>query len=281
MTQETETTTGEPFIGKELGATNFRIDAEALDHYYGSLEVPAPAASDIAPSMLANNADLTTRAYFENDFGNLWLRQEWELHAPLQPDTPYQASGRVIDIYPRRDRTIVVTETTLQDVAGSVAAIQRHHQSFVTDQSEGKATLRDPKKKEGARSFEIPEGELIEGDLHSVSLEMCGQFFHGRRNYHTDKEASAELGFEDVVVGGRMTMSYLGELLDTQLGEPWRRSGRMLVKFTNIVWPNETVRARAVLTGPTEDEPSRRGLFAWVEKGDGTIAIVAEASLEA
>ena len=70
MTQELETTTGEPFIGKELGETNFRIDAEALDHYYGGLEVPAPAASDVAPSMLANNADLTTRAYFENDFGN-------------------------------------------------------------------------------------------------------------------------------------------------------------------------------------------------------------------
>ena len=108
---------------------------------------------------------------------------------------------------------------------------------------------------------------------------MCGSFFHGDRNYHTDKEASAELGFTDVVVGGKMTMSLLGELLDQRFGASWSSGGKLLVKFANIVWPGETVRVRGVLQGANADDPARRDLFCWVEKDNGVIAVVAEGSV--
>ncbi|GIS70133.1 MAG: hypothetical protein CM1200mP9_09540 [Gammaproteobacteria bacterium] len=43
--------------------------------------------------------------------------------------------------------------------------------------------------------------------------------FPGNKSYHTDKQASLELGFHDVVVGGRMTMAYIGHLLEINYGD--------------------------------------------------------------
>jgi hypothetical protein len=278
MADQQDSAEAGPYVGMPVGPVSFTITDDTLADYYGGLELLAPATSDVVPTMLANNADLTTQASFANGFGNLWLRQEWTCSQPLRPGLQYTAAGEVVEIYERRERTVVVTETVLRTPEGEAAVVQRHHQSFLLGQEEGKVDLRDPKRKEGAKTFSVPVGEAIEGSAHDVSLEMCGQFFHGARNYHTDKEASEELGFSDVVVGGKLTMSYLGELMSAHFPN-WETSGRMLVKFTNIVWPGETVRARGVITGPTEDDPSRTGVFGWVEKADGTVAIVAEASV--
>lgn len=269
----------EPQPGVDLGTAEIRIDETALSDYYEGLELERPEALDRAPSMVAANADLSTRMHYANDFGNLWLRQEWDFRKPLQPGGRYEASAKSIDVYPRRDRSVILTETIIKDEAGDVAVTMRHHQSFVLDQSEGEVTLRDPSKKEGARKFEVPEGEPFGPLVRTISLEMCGAFFHGNRNYHTDKQASAELGFTDVVVGGKMTMSLIGELLDQRFGGAWAASGKLLVKFANIVWPNETVSVKGVLCGPSADDPERRDLFCWVEKGDGVVAVVAEGSI--
>ncbi len=263
----------------DLGSAQLVIDDSVLDDYYQGLEVERPQGLGSAPSMVAANADMATRMYFENDFGNLWLRQEWDFRKPLEPGATYQTSGRSLDVYQRRDRSVILTETVLKDVSGDVAVVQRHHQSFVLDQSEGRVSLRDPAKKEGARTYSLPEGDPFGPIVRTISLEMCGSFFHGDRNYHTDKQASEELGFTDVVVGGKMTMSLVGELLDQRFDDAWKSSGRLLVKFTNIVWPNETVRVKGVLQGPNTEDPTRRDIACWVEKDNGVIAVVAEGSL--
>ena len=269
----------QPQAGVDLGSAEVLIDDTALNDYYEGLDLEPPAEFAVVPTMVAANADLSTRMHFANDFGNLWLRQEWDFRAPLQAGLRYTASAKSLDVYERRDRTVILTETELRDPDGDVVVVQRHHQSFVLYQSEGEVTLRDPSKKEGARKFDVPEGEPFGPLERTITLEMCGAFFHGDRNYHTNKEASAELGFTDVVVGGKMTMSLLGELLDQRFGAAWASSGRLLIKFANIVWPNETVRVRGVLQGTNADDPSRRDLFCWVEKDNGVIAVVAEGSV--
>ena len=176
---------------------------------------------------------------------------------------------------------MILTETVLKDPDGDVAVVQRHHQSFVLYQSEGHVTLRDPSKKEGARTYSLPEGDPFGPLVRTISLgDVRFAFFHGDKNYHTDKEASEELGFTDVVVGGKMTMSLIGELLDQRFGDAWKSSGKLLVKFANIVWPNETVSVKGVLQEPNEDDPERRNIACWVEKDNGVVAVVAEGSLK-
>ncbi len=269
-------TQAEPFVGQVLAPRDFTISEPLVADYLAGLGI-APRAE--LPLMLANGADIGGRLLFSQQRGHLWLRQEWEFFEPLERGATYRAEGRVLEIYPRRERTILLTETVLRTADGArVVSVQRHHQSFLLSEP-GEVRLRDPQEKEGARSFERPAGRDLGAIETTVTLAMCGRFFHGTANYHSDAERSRALGFRDVVVGGRMTMGYAGELLDRALGERWARGGRLLVKFTNVLWPEEPIRVRAVATGPCVDAPEREGVFAWVEKTDGTMILVAEGSM--
>ena len=191
----------------------------------------------------------------------------------------YVAGGRITDIYKRRDRTVVNTEMTLKDESGQVVIVSNHHQSFLLDEPVEQVQFRDPTRKEGARKFNVPEGTPIEPIDVIVTLEMCGLYFHGNKSYHTDLEASQALGFQQVVVGGRMTMSYMGHLLDRHFGERWWSSGKLDLKFTNPTWPNDHLTVKGVVTGPLEDDAAREGAFAWIAKDDGTIVMIANASV--
>ena len=273
-------------IGKDLGSRDFIADDTILDDYYDGLEVDAewysthPYGTPVAPSMTLSAVDGGfAGGGFENSFGNLWMRQQWKINAPIVPGQGYTASSKVVDIYEHRNRTLVNSEVTLWSHEGEAMAVGHHHQSYLLSQSSGKVALRDPKAKGGARRFHVPEGDLIEGDPHTISLEMCGIFFHGNANYHTDKRAAEELGFEEVVVGGRMTMSYIGDLMDRHFGKGWFEGGELDIKFTNIVWPDDIVTAKAVITDEAAENGSRRANAAvWMEKEDGTVVIVGTAS---
>lgn len=127
----------------------------------------------------------------------------------------------------------------------------------------------------------MPQGVRFGGLERTISLEMCGQFFHGNANYHTDREASRELGFQDVVVGGRMTMGYVGHILEERFGEAWWRSGSFDLKFTNPVWPGDTITVNGVVTGPDPDDPERTAAFVWIAKADGTVVLIARAGVAA
>ena len=178
------------------------------------------------------------------------------------------------------DRTVVKQEVNLWSPEGKLMAKGLHHQSFLLGHSgDGTVKLRDPKKKEGVRKFEVPDGEAIGPVESDISLEMCGVFFHGNRSYHTSKEAAAELGFDEVVVGGRMTMSYIGDMMDRRFGKGWYEGGHLDIKFTNIVWPDDHVITKGVITDHVkENGGTRANVAVWVEKTDGTVAIVGTAS---
>jgi hypothetical protein len=265
----------EPYVGQKLAPRQWTVTPELLSTYRDGLAVePRP---DVPP-MLANQAE--TVLLFSRQRGHLWLRQEWEFHRSLAEGATYTVEQAVVDIYPRRDRTILLTETTLRDAGGELVSKQRHHQSFLLDNPpSGEVMLRDPASKEGAGQAAPRMTRELAMLERTVTLEMCGEFFHGAKNYHSDKEQSRALGFRDVVVGGRMTMGYVGELLDASLGERWARTGRLLVKFTNVLWPSEAIRVSAGLGETVAGDPSRDTILARVEKADGTVVLVAEGSV--
>ena len=273
-------------IGKDLGFIEFVADDRVLNDYFEGLEIDAgwydnqPYDFSVAPSMMVSSVDVIfPGGGFKNAFGNLWMRQQWTMNAPILPGRTYQTTSRVVDIYEHRNRTLVNSEVILWSPDGDAMAVGNHHQSYLLTQTSGKVALRDPRAKGGARRFAIPEGDLIEGDPHRISLEMCGAFFHGNANYHTDRRAAEELGFEEVVVGGRMTMSYIGDLMDRKFGRGWFEGGVLDIKFTNIVWPDDVVTPRVVITGETADNGTRRANGSvWMEKEDGAAVIVGTVS---
>ena len=274
----------DPYVGQDLGSIPFAVDENLLESYFEGLQVErggGPGGPTAVPSMILNAADnrFTGRGGYANSFGNLWIRQQWQLHAPLAPAASYDVTARVVDIYDYRDRKVVKQEISVRGQAGELLARGLHHQSYVLHQSSGELKLRDPKAK-GRPRFEAPPGEALEPIERTITLEMCGTFFHGRANYHTDKRAAAELGFRDVVVGGRMTISYIGELLERRFGERWSHGGTLDVKFTNIVWPNDRVTARGVISGPADGD-AMADVTIWMEKADGTVVAVGSATAPA
>jgi acyl dehydratase len=279
MTTDT-TTHEEPTVGKVLPDLDFVATKAMLADYSEGLALEQPDDGALVPTMVAGAADnFFGASAFSQQRGHLWMRQEWELSAPLVTGQHYVAHGKIIDIYKRRDRTVVNTEMELQDDDGNTVVVSRHHQSFLLDAPVEQVEFRDPTKKEGARKFNVPDGTPIEPFETTVTLEMCGQYFHGSKSYHTDLAASQELGFQQVVVGGRMTMSLIGRLVENHYGPDFWSTGKLDVKFTNPTWPDDHLTMKGVDTGPIEDDPSRRGAFAWIEKDDGTIVLIATASI--
>lgn len=288
MAEQTVRDPDEAFVGKDLGSMDFTVTDEIIQHYFDGMNVDPDWYTDsslygkpLAPSMVLTNVDTGfSGSGFKDNFGTLWIRQEWDIRKPMLQGETYRKTSKIEDIYDYRDRRVVKQEVTLWSADDEIMAQGRHHQSFLLGKrDQGMVKLRDPKTKEGVRKFQVPNGEAIGPVESDITLEMCGTFFHGNKNYHTDKDAARELGFEQVVVGGRLTLSYIGDMMDRRFGKGWYDGGKLDVKFTNIVWPDDHVITRGVITDRVkENGGTRANVAVWMEKPDGTVCIVGTAS---
>jgi acyl dehydratase len=280
--------TTDVYPGKDLGTMDLTITDDMVDHYVKGLDEPnpwyttaSPFGGPVAPVIVYQDADTLFKGwYLDNLFGNLWRSQQWEIYAPTRVGQTVHCSARVAERYRRRDREVVAMEMWVRDDVGQLVARGVHHQSFLAEQTSGEVTLRDPGAKEGARQHAEPSGEPLSLELSKTfSDAMCNEFFYKRRNYHNDKDASKELGFDNTVIGGRMTLSCVTELLTRHFGGGFYLGGRLDVKFTNVLWPDEPFTTRGIITGRSrEDGRTRAQVTVFCEKADGTKIIVANAS---
>jgi hypothetical protein len=276
------------YPGKDLGKLDVTITPEMVDHYIKGLDEPnawyttaSPFGGPVAPVIVFQDTESEFKGwYLDNLFGNLWRSQTWDIYAPTRVGQTVHCTARVADRYRRRDRDVVVQEMLVRDDAGQLVARSEHHQSFMAEQTSGEVALRDPASKEGARQHAEPAGEPLSLELHKTfSVAMCNEYFYKRPNYHNDKDASRDLGFGDVVIGGRMTLSCVTELLTRHFGRGFYQGGHLDVKFTNVLWPNEPFTTRGIVTGRTrEGDRTRAQVTVLCEKADGTKIIVAGAS---
>ena len=272
----------EPYVGKELAEKHFVVADRLVNDYFEGLDLDRgtfDAGDAPVPSMIATDADnYFGETAYSQQRGHLWMRQQWWFAKPMVAGAEYTTRGQIEDIYRKRDRTVVNTAFTMCDGLGDEVLRSNHHQSFLLDAPVDEVAFRKPTQKAGARKFVVPEGQPLDGFERSITLEMCGQYFHGSKSYHTDLDASKALGFGDVVVGGRMTMAYVGHLLDGYFGARWFESGALDVKFTNPCWPHDLISVRGVSSGIVD---GRENVFAWIGKDDGTIVLIANASAAA
>jgi acyl dehydratase len=280
--------TSNVYAGKDLGSLDVTITTDMVQHYIKGLDEAnpwytkdSPFGGPVAPVIIFQNVDSQFKGwYLDNLFGNLWMRQEWDIYAPTRVGQTLHCSARVLDRYRKRDRDVVAQELLVHDQAGHLVARSVHHQSFLAEQTSGAVTLRDPQAKESARTHSEPTGEPLSLEIKKTfTEEMCNAFFSTNRNYHNDKEESKKLGFGDVVIGGRMTISCVTELLTRHFGRGFYLGGRLDVKFTNVLWPNEPFTTRGIITGrTTADGKSRAQVAVFCEQADGTKIIVGTAS---
>ena len=81
-------------------------------------------------------------------------------------------------------------------------------------------------------------GDRADVDATVLTTDMCAAFFGGTKNYHTDTEESSKMGFDDIVVGGPMSVCYIGDMLTQNIGAPLFTGGRLTIRFVDILWPD-------------------------------------------
>jgi 3-polyprenyl-4-hydroxybenzoate decarboxylase len=99
------------YAGKDLGTLDVSVTDEMVEHYIKGLDEPNP--------------------WYDNLFGNLWPRQEWQIYAPTRVGQSLRYAARVAERYRRRDRDLVAMEMWVREEAGQLVAYSVHHQSFL------------------------------------------------------------------------------------------------------------------------------------------------------
>jgi hypothetical protein len=118
------------YPGKDLGSLELMVTDAMVQHYIKGLDEPnpwyttaSPFGGPVAPVIVYQDADSQFKGwYLDNLFGNLWRRQEWEIHAPTRVGQILKCTARVVDRYRRRDRDVVAQEMWVRDETGNLIA---------------------------------------------------------------------------------------------------------------------------------------------------------------
>jgi len=282
--------TDDSYVGKYLGRHDYATGPEAIAAYIAGTRDdnpwysgPSPFGGPVAPALLLHSEQYKFALgdwYLPKVYGNLHIRQDWDLFQPVMAGEPLWTHGMIADRYPWRDRDVVVNEFSIFNGDNVMVARGRCHQSFLLD-VDPNATVVGKDKARPKASAEAPSApiEVLEPVEKLVDLDLCMAFSGPNKNYHNDREEAKNLGFPDVVVQGTMSTTFIAEMLTKRFGAGFFRGGRMSLNLTNVLWGGETVTARGVVREIRAEGPHRRAhLEVWTEKPDGTKTIKGTAS---
>jgi hypothetical protein len=278
---------GEPaYVGRHCGSNRYDISKEVVRFYQDALDDRHSLHDRFAPPLLHHSEcyKFLGEWYLKNLFGNLHGRQDWELFQPIPVGSQVVTRSTIVERYTRRGRDWVVNETDLCLASdGRLLVRGRTHQSFLPAKPEGEGGYvvdeGSAKRKAPRPPFPTATGPELPQLEKSVDARRCWMFSGPGRNYHTDAEAARQLGFPNIVVQGMMSTCFVSQVMQDHFGLGWLRGGKMSLKLTNVLWVDESVRARAkVREELPEGVATRVHCDVWVEKRDGTKVALGDAS---
>ncbi|HKD68103.1 MAG TPA: hypothetical protein VKB84_14760 [Candidatus Binataceae bacterium] len=279
----------EVYVGRDMGGKLWTLDSDAIENFIAGTgdnhpwyTGRSPRGDAIAPALILHSEVYRTKAwYLPYIYGNLHARHEWESYGPLIVGETVRTRCTVVDRYLKRDREYVVNEALTFNSAGALVSRARAHQSFLIKPSTGATVIDKNRERAAGRVFEVGQksGEPIEGPERVISEAMCMVFSGPALNYHNDREKAHELGFPDIVVQGMLPVCLIAEMLTHRFGLGFFCGGRMAVNLVNVVWAQDTLRARAVISHRhAEGDKTRADCEVWCEKADGVKVVVGTAS---
>ena len=280
---------GEPaHVGRFCGSNTYEVTPEVVAFYCDALDAPHPAYRDWAPPLLHHSEcyKFVGDWYLKNLFGNLHAQQDWELFAPIPVNARVRTRSTIVDRYGKRGRDYVVNETDVVDERdGRLLVRGRTHQSFLPPKPEDESASgfvvdeNTASAKPKRAPFPAATGPDLEFIVKTVDDRRCWMFSGPGRNYHTDRDEAKKLGFPNIVVQGMMSTCFVSRVMQENFGMGWLEGGEMSVKFTNVLWVDETVTAHArVRDEIREGSRTRVHCDVWVDKEDATKVLVGSAS---
>ena len=273
---------GKPaFVGRHCGSSSYAVTRGLVDFYADALDDRSPLHASHAPPLLFHSEcyKFVGEWYLKNLFGNLHLQQDWRLFAPIRVGSRVRTRSTIIARYQKRGRDILLNETDVMDADDGRLLVRGHtHQSFLPPRNEkgdGSEYVVDEgsaEKKAPRPPFPTATGEDLPVAVTLIDARRCWMFSGPGRNYHTDAEQARKLGFPNIVVQGMMSTCLVSRVMQEGFGMGWLQGGEMSVKFTNVLWVDETVATHArVREEVREGTRTRVHCDVWVEKQDGDV----------
>ena len=278
---------GQPaYVGRHCGSNEYDVSKDTVSFYADALDDHHPLQREYAPPLLHHSEcyKFVGEWYLKNLFGNLHLQQDWQLFAPIRVGSRVRTRSTIIGRYPKRGRDIVLNETDVMDAESGRLLVRGHtHQSFLPPKGESGdefVVAEDTAKKKAPRPpFPTATGEDLSTATIPIDERRCWMFSGPGKNYHTDAEQAQKLGFPKIVVQGMMSTCFVSRVMQENFGMGWLEGGEMSVKFTNVLWVDETVTAHArVRDEIREGSRTRVHCDVWVDKEDATQVLVGSAS---
>ena len=278
---------GQPaYVGRHCGSSEYEVSSDTVSFYAEALDDHHPLQHEYAPPLLHHSEcyKFVGEWYLKNLFGNLHLQQDWQLFAPIRVGSRVRTRSTIIGRYLKRGRDIVLNETDVMDAETGQLLVRGHtHQSFLPpkDEAGGEFVVaEDTAKKKAARPpFPTATGEDLPTATIPIDERRCWMFSGPGKNYHTDSEQAQKLGFPKIVVQGMMSTCFVSRVMQENFGMGWLEGGEMSVKFTNVLWVDETVTTHARVREETrEGSRTRVHCDVWVDKQDATKVLVGSAS---
>jgi acyl dehydratase len=277
------------YIGRDMGGNRWTLAPDAIENFIAGTgdhhpwyTGRSPLGDPIAPALILHSEVYRTKAwYLPYVYGNLHARHEWESYRPVSVGETVQTRCTVVDRYLKREREYVVNEALTFNSAGALAGRARAHQSFLIRPSAGAVVIDKNRERASGRVFDVGQkgGEPIQGPERVISEAMCMVFSGPGLNYHNNREKARDLGFPDIVVQGMLPVCLIGEMLTERFGLGFFYGGRMALNLVNVVWVQDTLRARAmILNRRAEGRATRAECEVWCEKTDGIKVVVGTAS---
>ncbi len=274
------------FVGRPCGSSIYQVTPEVVAFYGDALDDRHALHETFAPPLLYHSEcyRFVAEWYLKNLFGNLHGQQDWELFSAIPVGSEVRTRSTIIERYSKRGRDYVVNETDVMDAQSGVLRVRgRTHQSFLpatTQPGEGFVVDQSTAEKKTPRPpFPTATGEDLAPVRKVIDDRRCWMFSGPGKNYHTDREQAAKLGFPTIVVQGMMTTCFISQVMQDHFGMGWLAGGKMSVKLTNVLWVDETVTAYAKVR---EERPEGTQLRVfcdvWVEKEDGSRVLIGDAS---
>lgn len=276
-------------VGKYLGERRVEVTPDLVARFAAGCQDAnpwytgrSPFGGPVAPALIGSHEPWRFPGWYPMEVrGALHSRQEWDLFEPVPLGSEYVARAVVAARYPRRDRHVIVNEVTLANRDGRPHARGRTHMSFLVSQPEGFVVDAGRERRADRRiaPAEAPVVEMVEGESHHLTPELCLAATDGRDNYHSNPEIARQWGFPAVVVQGVFNANLVSALMTRRFGEGWYRGGHLDLRFVNVIWGGDTVAARVAVREVVDELPRRRALCeAWVAKADGTLTAIGSAS---
>jgi len=279
---------GQPaHVGRHCGSSEYDVTPEVVAFYADALDDHNPLYREVAPPLLYHSEcyKFVGEWYLKNLFGNLHAQQDWQLFAPIPIGARVRTRSTIIDRWSKRGRDYVLNETDVCAADdGRLLVRGRTHQSFLPPKDRsGDAGFVVDEKTAGAKPARPPFPTATGPDLAPVKKVIderrCWMFSGPGKNYHTDREQAAKLGFPNIVVQGMMSTCFVAQVMGDRYGMGFFAGGRMELKLVNVLWVDESVTTYAKIREEVPEGPDTRvHCDVWVEKDDGTRIALGSAS---